>query len=422
MVRRYGVLTIMSNNGIKEQKFNTIEEAIEDIKKGKMVIVVDDEDRENEGDLVMSAELATSADVNFIVKEARGMLCAPITFERARELNLDFMVEQNTALHETPFTVTIDYKHGTTTGISAADRAKTINALADKNTKKNDFAKPGHIFPLIAKKEGVLRRAGHTEAVVDLMKLANLTPVGILCEIMDEDGTMMRVPQLNEFAEKHNLKLITIADLIAYRRKTEKFVRCKTIVSLPSVHGNFKLHLYENILDPNDYAMAIVKGDVSTDEPVLTRVHSECFTGDVLGSKRCDCGDQLAKAMEMIEKEGRGVVLYMRQEGRGIGLVNKLLAYELQEHGKDTVEANEALGFKSDLRDYGIGAQILKDLGISKLRLMTNNPMKIIGLKGHGLEVSERVPIVIHPNKDNEKYLKTKQEKMGHLFTTNNMN
>ena len=418
MVQRNGVLIIMSSNSMENSKtvFNTIEEAIEDIKQGKMVIVVDDEERENEGDLVMAAELATPEDVNFIVKEGRGMLCAPITLDRARELDLDFMVEQNTALHETPFTVTIDYKHETTTGISAGDRAKTINALADKNVSAKDFARPGHIFPLIAKKEGVLRRAGHTEAVVDLMKLANLKPAGILCEIMDEDGTMMRVPQLRKFADKHNLKFITIADLIAYRRKTEKLIRKRTVINMPTKHGNFKLHLYENVLDFNDYSIALVKGDVSTGEPVLTRVHSECFTGDVLGSMKCDCGDQLARAMEMVEQEGRGVVLYMKQEGRGIGLVNKLLAYELQEHGKDTVEANEALGFKADLRDYGMGAQILKDLGISKLKLMTNNPVKIIGLKGYGLEVTERVPIVIHPNKENEKYLKTKQEKMGHLY------
>lgn len=412
----------MSSNELNESKriFNSIEDAIEDIKSGKMVVVIDDEDRENEGDLIMSAELATPEDVNFIVKEGRGMLCAPITIERAKELNLDLMVERNTALHQTPFTVTIDYKHGTTTGISASDRAKTINAIADPGAKAIDFARPGHIFPLVAKNEGVLRRAGHTEAVVDLMKLAGLNPAGILCEIMDEDGTMMRTPQLRKFADKHNLKLITIADLIAYRRRTEKLVRCKTIVSMPSVHGDFKLHLYENILDSNDYSIALVKGDISTGEPVLARVHSECFTGDVLGSKRCDCGDQLAKALEMVETEGCGVVLYMRQEGRGIGLVNKLLAYELQEKGKDTVEANEALGFKADLRDYGIGAQILKDLGVSKLRLMTNNPMKIIGLKGHGLEVVERVPIEIHPNENNEKYLKTKQEKLGHLFMIHN--
>lgn len=412
----------MSGKGFGESKtkFNTIEEAIEDIKNGKMIVVVDDEDRENEGDLIMSAELATPADVNFIVKEGRGMLCAPITIERAKELNLELMVEKNTALHQTPFTVTIDYIHGTTTGISASDRAKTINAIADPKSKASDFAKPGHIFPLVAKNEGVLRRAGHTEAVVDLMKLAKLNPAGILCEIMDEDGTMMRVPQLRKFADKHKLKLITIADLIAYRRRTEKLVRCKTIVSMPSVHGDFKLHLYENILDEHDYSIALVKGNIADGKPVLTRVHSECFTGDVLGSRRCDCGDQLAKAMQMVEEEGRGVVLYMRQEGRGIGLVNKLLAYELQEKGKDTVEANEELGFKPDLRDYGIGAQILKDLGVSKIKLMTNNPMKIIGLKGHGLEVVERVPIEIHPNADNEKYLKTKQEKMGHLFMIHN--
>jgi 3,4-dihydroxy 2-butanone 4-phosphate synthase / GTP cyclohydrolase II len=406
---------------IVEDKFNTIEEALEDIKNGKMIIVIDDEDRENEGDLIMAAELITPEDVNFITREARGMLCAPITQDRARELNLDYMVDKNTALHETPFTVTVDYKFGTTTGISAFDRAKTIRALADENENAESFARPGHIFPLIGKKGAVLKRAGHTEAAIDLARLAGLKPVGVLCEIMHEDGSMSRVPELLEFSHKHNLKIITIAHLIEYRRKREKLVNSKVVVDLPSEYGDFKLHLYENILDPNDNSIALVKGDIHSDKPVLVRVHSECLTGDVFGSKRCDCGDQLIKSMLMIEEEGRGVVLYMRQEGRGIGLVNKLLSYGLQEKGKDTVEANEELGFKPDLRDYGIGAQILKDLGLQKIKLLTNNPMKIIGLEGYDLEIVERVPIEVSPNEANEKYLRTKQEKMGHLFTIDKM-
>ncbi|GJQ61967.1 MAG: riboflavin biosynthesis protein RibBA [Melioribacteraceae bacterium] len=404
------------NSGLSNRTFDTIEDAITDIKKGKMVIVVDDADRENEGDIIMASELATPEAINFITREARGMVCVSISEETAHRLDLNYMVEKNTALHQTPFTVSVDYMHGTTTGISAFDRAKTILALADTNSKESDFARPGHIFPLVARKEGVLRRAGHTEAAADLAELAGLKPSGVLCEILHEDGTMARVPQLLEFAKKHNLKMITIADLIEFRQNREKLVRCKVKVDLPSDHGNFKLHLYENILDPNDNSMALVKGDVSTNEPVLVRVHSECFTGDVLGSHRCDCGDQLHKAMQMVEAEGRGVVLYMRQEGRGIGLVNKLLAYHLQERGRDTVEANEELGFKSDLREYGIGAQILKDLGISKLRLMTNNPQKIIGLRGYGLEIVERIPIEVQPNESNQFYLQTKKEKMGHLF------
>ena len=402
-----------SNN---EFVFNTIEEGIEDIKAGKMLIVVDDPDRENEGDLVMAAELCKPKDVNFITKEGRGILCLPITEEKAKELELDLMVQNNTALHGTPFSVSIDYKHGTTTGISTHDRAITINRAADIKVNPEDFGRPGHIFPLIAKKGGVLKRAGHTEAVVDLVKLAGLNPVGVLCEILAEDGTMARVPKLMEFAKKHNLKIITIADLIEYRMAREHFIQKKVVVDLPTRYGSFKLHLYENTLDSLDNPMALVKGDINTGEPVLVRVHSECLTGDIFGSKRCDCGEQLIAAMSMVEREGKGVVLYMRQEGRGIGLVNKLLAYHLQEQGKDTVEANEALGFKADLRDYGTGAQILKDLGLKKIRLLTNNPKKVIGLKGYDLEIVERIPLEIPPNPVNEKYLKTKRDRLGHLL------
>jgi 3,4-dihydroxy 2-butanone 4-phosphate synthase/GTP cyclohydrolase II len=405
----------MENNNT-EFKFNTIKEAVEDIKNGKMVIVVDDPDRENEGDIVMAAELVKPEHVNFITKEARGILCLPIIRDKAEELGFDLMVQNNTSLHRTPFAVSIDYRHGTTTGVSARDRAITINMSVDDKATKNDFAKPGHIFPLIARRGGVLKRAGHTEAVIDLVRLAGLKPAGILCEITDEDGTMARLPSLMKMAKKFDMKIITIADLIEYRRSREKLVRHKVTVDLPSKYGGFKLHLYENILDPQDNPMALVKGDVVNDKPVLVRVHSECLTGDVFGSKRCDCGDQLSVAMQMVEREGRGVILYMRQEGRGIGLVNKLLAYQLQEQGKDTVEANEALGFKPDLRDYGTGAQILKDLGLKKIRLMTNNPKKIVGLKGYDLEIVERVPIEIPPNDVNENYLKTKRERLGHIL------
>jgi 3,4-dihydroxy 2-butanone 4-phosphate synthase/GTP cyclohydrolase II len=403
-------------NNINEFKFNSIDEGIEDIKAGKMLIVVDDADRENEGDLVMAAERCTPEDVNFITREGRGILCLPITEEKAKELELDLMVENNTALHGTPFAISIDYRHGTTTGISAHDRAVTINRASDGKVNPDDFGRPGHIFPLIAKKGGVLKRAGHTEAVVDLVKLAGLNPVGVLCEILAEDGTMARVPSLMEFAKKYNLKIITIADLIEYRMAREHFVQKKVIVDLPTRYGSFKLHLYENTLDPLDNPMALVKGEISSDEPVLVRVHSECLTGDIFGSKRCDCGEQLIAAMSIVEKAGNGIVLYMRQEGRGIGLVNKLLAYHLQEQGKDTVEANEALGFKADLRDYGTGAQILKDLGVKKIKLLTNNPKKVIGLKGYDLEIVERIPLEIPPNPVNEKYLKTKKDRLGHLL------
>ncbi|MEJ2493216.1 MAG: bifunctional 3,4-dihydroxy-2-butanone-4-phosphate synthase/GTP cyclohydrolase II [Ignavibacteriaceae bacterium] len=402
-----------------EFRFNTIEEAIQDIKQGKMIIVVDDPDRENEGDLIMAAELVNPEDVNFITKEARGILCLPITEEKAEELGFDLMVQNNTALHRTPFSVSIDYKYGTTTGVSARDRALTINMTADDKVKAKDFARPGHIFPLVAKKGGVLKRAGHTEAVVDLVALAGLKPAGILCEITDEDGTMARIPSLMKMAKKYDFKIITIADLIEYRRMREKLVRCKVVINFPSRYGNFKLHLYENTLELEENPVALVKGNVEGEEPVLVRVHSECLTGDVFGSKRCDCGDQLQTAMKMVEEEGRGVILYMRQEGRGIGLANKLMAYSLQEQGKDTVEANEALGFKPDLRNYGTGAQILKDLGLKKIKLMTNNPKKIIGLKGYDLEIVERVPIVIPPNEVNGNYLRTKQDRLGHILDLN---
>ncbi|KUO59936.1 3,4-dihydroxy-2-butanone 4-phosphate synthase [bacterium BRH_c32] len=399
-----------------EVVFNTIEEAIEDIKNGKMVVVVDDPDRENEGDIIIAAEKITPETVNFITREARGILCLAITEERAKELNLENMVEDNTSLHTTPFTESIDYKYNTTTGVSAFDRAITILKAIDNNVKPDDFAKPGHIFPLVAKAGGVLKRAGHTEATIDLARLAGLNPAGVLCEILDHDGTMARVPALYEFAQKHNLKLITIADLIDYRSSKEKLVKKRVVIDLPTKHGDFKLHLYDNLLNPLENNMALVKGEISPDKPILVRVHSECLTGDVFGSRRCDCGEQLDNSLMMIENEGTGILLYMRQEGRGIGIVNKLLAYSLQEKGHDTVEANEALGFKADLRDYGIGAQILKDLGVKKMRLITNNPRKIKGLSGHGLEITERVSIEIPPSDTNKKYLSTKRDKLGHFI------
>lgn len=399
-----------------EINFDSIENAIEKFKNGEMIIVVDDADRENEGDLIMSASHITPEAVNFITREARGMLCVTITEERAQELDLEMMVQKNTSTHQTPFTVTIDYIHGTTTCISAFDRAKTIKAITDPDVKPKDFARPGHIFPLVAKNGGVLKRAGHTEAVLDLARLATVYPAGVLCEIMDSDGNMARGIRLKDFASKHNLSIVSIADLIQFRRKKEKLIRKIVDIELPSKHGEFKLHLYQSLVDSNENPVALVKGDINTGEPVLVRVHSECLTGDVFGSLRCDCGDQLVNAMEIIEREGKGVILYMRQEGRGIGLVNKLLAYSIQERGKDTVEANEELGFKADLRDYGIGAQILKDLGLSKIRLLTNNPKKIIGLKGYDLEVVERVPIEIKANDKNKRYLKTKRDKLGHLL------
>ncbi len=398
--------------------FDTIEKALEDLRQGKLVIVCDDEGRENEGDLIGAAEKCTPEMVNFILREGRGMLCAPITETRAQELELDMMVHVNTSLHQTPFTVLIDYRHGTTTGISTHDRAATIRAIADPKTTASDFSRPGHIAPLRAVEEGVLRRAGHTEAVVDLIRLAGLYPAGLLCEILNEDGTMARRPQLDELAERFDLTIVTIAELIRYRLAREKLVKKVVEVDLPTDYGHFRLHLYHNLVDGKEH-LALVKGDIHSPEPVLVRVHSECFTGDTLGSQRCDCQSQLHAAMMQVERAGRGVVLYMRQEGRGIGLTNKLRAYALQDGGKDTVEANEALGFKPDLRDYGIGAQILVDLGIRDMKLMTNNPKKIVGLGSYGLNVVERVPIEVGANENNARYLQTKKEKLGHLFNQN---
>jgi 3,4-dihydroxy 2-butanone 4-phosphate synthase/GTP cyclohydrolase II len=397
-------------------KIDTIEEAIEEIRNGKMVIVVDDEDRENEGDFVCAAECITPEIVNFMSKEGRGLICAPLVESRCEELKLELMVVTNTATYETPFTVSVDLiGHGCTTGISAHDRFKTIKALVDPETKPEELGKPGHIFPLRAKKEGVLRRSGHTEAAIDLAKLAGFRPAGVLVEIMNEDGTMARLPDLRKVADKFKLKLITIKDLIAYRMKMEKQIRRHVDVNMPTAYGDFKLVAYEEPAT-QEVHMALVKGEWEKDEPVMVRVHSSCVTGDIFGSCRCDCGSQLHSAMEMVDKEGKGVVLYMKQEGRGIGLLNKLKAYKLQEEGMDTVEANLQLGFDMDNRDYGIGAQILNDLGISKIKLITNNPKKRVGLMGYGLEIVENIAIEIAPNKHNEKYLQTKRDKLGHLI------
>ena len=395
--------------------FNTIEEALEDIRQGKMIVVVDDEDRENEGDLLMAAEKVTPEAINFMATYGRGLICVPLTADRIEALQLEPMVSHNTDPHGTAFTVSVDGANSTT-GISAYERAATVKILCETKTKPSDLRRPGHIFPLKARDGGVLVRAGHTEGAVDLARLAGLKPAGVICEIMKEDGTMARTPDLFEFVKKHRLKIITIKDLIKYRRRTEKLVEMVESIKLPTDFGEFRAIGYRSLLDRQEH-LALVKGDVADGQPVLVRVHSECLTGDVFHSRRCDCGDQLAAALEQIEREGRGVLLYMRQEGRGIGLLNKLRAYKLQEEGKDTVEANIALGFPPDLRDYGVGAQILADLGISQVRLMTNNPRKIVGLEGYGLQVVERVPVEMPPKPGNARYLLTKQMKMGHYLT-----
>lgn len=397
-------------------EFSSIEEAVGAYRRGEFVIVVDDQDRENEGDFIMAAEKITPEAVNFMAREGRGLICTPITQERADALNLEPMEYENTALHQTSFTISVDYKKGTTTGISAPDRSKTIRALASEKSEPEEFARPGHVFPLIAREGGVLQRTGHTEAAVDLAKLAGLKPVGVLCEIMSDDGTMARLPELKTIAEKFDIPLISIADLVEYRRRQEKLVKFIQSVNMPTKeYGEWEFHLYQNLLD-NSSHVALVKGEIGPKEPVLVRVHSECLTGDVFGSQRCDCGDQLNEAMRKIDEEGRGVVLYLRQEGRGIGLKHKILAYKLQEEGLDTVEANVELGFSPDLREYGIGAQILTDLGVRKMRLLTNNPHKYIGLTGYGLELEERIPIEIESNENNRIYLQTKRDKMGHLI------
>lgn len=393
--------------------FDSIPSALEDIRAGRMVIVTDDEDRENEGDLVMAAECVTAETVNFMARFARGLICAPITEARAVQLGLQRMVAHNRELYKTDFTVSVDAAVGVSTGISASDRAATIRILANPHTEPNDLVQPGHIFPLQAKPGGVLRRAGHTEAAVDLARLAGLDHSGVICEILNEDGSMARLPDLITFGREHGLKICTISDLIAYRRSIEKLVIREQSIHMPTVHGDFQLHLYQSALD-GQHHLALVKGDVSSGEPILVRVHSECLTGDVFGSLRCDCGIQLGTALEHIEREGCGVLVYMRQEGRGIGLPAKIHAYKLQEEGLDTVEANEKLGFPMDLRDYGMGAQILCDLGVKKIRLMTNNPRKVVGLDGFNLEIVEQVPIRSISNPFNERYLATKKEKMGH--------
>ena len=390
-----------------------IAEAIEDIKKGRFVIIVDDEDRENEGDLALAAEKVSTQAVNFMAKHARGLICLPVTGERLDELGIPQMVSKNTSKFTTAFSVSVDAKHGVSTGISAADRAQTIKVMIDPATNPDDLARPGHIFPLRAREGGVLVRAGHTEAIVDLARLAGLYPGGVICEIMNEDGSMARLPQLEAMADKFGIKIISVADLIAHRRRHEKLVHRVAEAKLPSRYGEFTAIAYRSDIDPDEH-LALVMGDIATGKPVLVRVHSECLTGDVFGSLRCDCGDQISLAMESIAKEGRGVFLYMRQEGRGIGFHNKIRAYALQDEGLDTVEANLSLGFPSDLRDYGIGAQILADLGLHKIRLLTNNPKKVIGLEGYGLKVVETIPIIATPNPYNRDYLVTKQKKLGH--------
>jgi 3,4-dihydroxy 2-butanone 4-phosphate synthase/GTP cyclohydrolase II len=402
---------------MQKNRCNTIEEALEDLAQGKMVILVDDEDRENEGDLCMAAEKVTPEAINFMAKYGRGLVCLSLTPERIEELKLPMMTDDNTSSFGTAFTVSIEAKKGVTTGISAADRATTIRTAINPETRAEDLAKPGHVFPLRARPGGVLQRAGQTEGSVDLARLAGMYPAGVICEIMSDDGTMARMPELLEFAKRHNLKTVTIKDLIGFRMRTERFVRRVSTTKLPTEYGGeFTVIAYANDVDSNVH-IALVKGEIKHEDDVLVRVHSECLTGDVFGSKRCDCGEQLHRAMQKIGENGKGVILYMRQEGRGIGLVNKLKAYELQDKGLDTVEANIKLGFKPDLRDYGIGAQILVDLGVRKMRLMTNNPKKIIGLEGYGLKVVERVAVETSPHERNLVYLKTKKKKLGHMLS-----
>lgn len=398
---------------MEEPKLNNVEEAVRDFKEGKFVIVVDDEDRENEGDLIIAAEKITPEKVNFMLKNARGVLCAPITLSRCKELDLPHQVMDNTSVLGTPFTVTVDKLEGCTTGVSAHDRAETIKALADPTSTPHTFGRPGHINPLYAQDNGVLRRSGHTEAAIDLCKMAGLYPAGALMEIMNDDGTMARLPQLRKMAEQYSLKIISIKDMIAYRLKTESLIEVGNKVDMPTKYGTFKLIPFRQTSTGIEH-MALVKGEWKPDEPILVRVHSSCATGDILGSMRCDCGEQLHKAMQMIDKEGKGVLIYMQQEGRGIGLMNKIAAYKLQEEGYDTVEANVHLGFKPDERDYGCGAQMLRHLDVHKMRLITNNPTKRVGLEAYGLEIIENVPIEIKPNPYDYKYLKTKQERMGH--------
>ena len=398
----------------------TIKEAIEDIKAGRFIIIVDDEGRENEGDLAMAAEMVDPDAINFMAKYGRGLICMPIIGERLDELNIPLMVGENTSKHNTAFTISIEAKKKVSTGISAYDRAATVKAVLDPATRPEDIARPGHTFPLRAREGGVLVRAGHTEAIVDLARLAGLYPAGVICEVMNEDGTMARLPQLEMFAKEYELKIISITDLITYRRRHEKLVTKVAQANLPTKYGQFTAIAYKSTIDPDQH-VALVKGDLSSDEPVLVRVHSECLTGDVFGSLRCDCGEQIEMALNAIAEEDRGVLLYMRQEGRGIGLHNKIAAYALQDKGLDTVEANESLGFPADLRDYGIGAQILADLGVKKIRLLTNNPKKVVGLEGYGLHVVETVPLRVDPNPLNLRYLETKQQKLGHILNLSSL-